>query len=47
MNTNRDISKQKNFNQKGTDGRPEKSTAMFPLTIVGGQQATPLIVTEI
>ena len=22
MNTNRDITKQKNFNQKGTDGRP-------------------------
>ena len=35
MNTNGDISQQKNFNQKG---RPEKSTAMPPLTVVGRQK---------
>ena len=42
MNTNWDISKQKNFNQKGTDGRSdgrtENSTTMSPLTIVGRQK---------
>ena len=30
MNTNWDISKQKNFNQKGTDGRPDGRTSGRP-----------------
>ena len=42
MNTNGDITKQKHFNQKGTDGRLVKSTAMSPLTIVGRQKCTQL-----